>query len=419
MVHLLPITLRTVVSSVSSATGLARSSADPALNRTSVSILEKLFPVISITRSLADEILSSESHNIADLEKKLNQERKPHSFNTSAKVNAVTDLIRKSSVTQNIIAILPGKDELLKNEYIIIGAHYDHLGYGGAGSGSRMPDTTAIHPGADDNASGVSCLIELAGVLSERSDLKRSIIFVAFGAEEMGLVGSKYFMAHPPVEKEKIYTMINLDMMGRMKKNDPFLSVSGTGTAVEFDSLLNTVEKNRSFQLQRSPEGYGPSDHASFYSEGIPVLFFTTGAHSDYHTPEDKAGRIIPESMAESCDMITDLIVLLSGQAKKLTYREAGNQPTRRHGRKLKVTLGIIPDVSSSQVSGLLVTGVKKDGPAAASGILSGDVITSINGMEVKNIYDYMQRLNQLKTGETAIVEINRKGETKVVLVQL
>ncbi|MFH2142226.1 MAG: M20/M25/M40 family metallo-hydrolase [Bacteroidota bacterium] len=376
-------------------------------------------PVINISRRLANEILESSGKNIEELEEKLNNDRKEMSFAISAKINAQTDVIQIKSNTQNIVAIKFGTDELLKDEYIVIGAHYDHLGYGGQNSGSRIPDTVAVHYGADDNASGVSALIELAKKFSYTKDVKRSIIFVAFSSEELGLVGSKYFVENKPIENGYISTMINFDMIGRMKSLDPYLSVSGTGTALEFDSILNIYADNRIFKLQKTVDGYGPSDHANFYAADIPVLFVTTGAHQDYHTPYDTKDKINVESMAKVVDYMYEVIIDLANTPSKLHFKQAGSAQSNRSGRKLKVTLGIIPDVASSDIKGLRISGVRKGGPAESGGLKTNDVIIGLNGLEVTNIYDYMQRLSTLKSGETAIVEILRGDEKMVVLIQL
>ena len=198
----------------------------------------------------------------------------------------------KEVVTHNIIAVLPGKDKYLRNEYIVVGSHYDHLGMGGEGSGSRRPDTLGVHPGADDNASGDAVVLQLAKHFKKvRSP--RSIIFMFFGAEEQGLVGSKYFLEwmkqddpqriNLPIDKKGIVAMVNLDMVGRMR--DHALSVSGTGTSSVFKAMAEQVAAQTNLNISCTPDGYGPSDHASFVAVDIPVLFLTTGGHMEYHTP--------------------------------------------------------------------------------------------------------------------------------------
>lgn len=375
-------------------------------------------PVISMTRKLADKILMSSDKKIIDLENKLGADKKPQSFNAKESIEVQTDVIQVISHTQNIIAIKFGTDEILKDEYIVIGAHYDHLGYGGENSGSRMPDTSAIHFGADDNASGVSAVIELAYRFAS-VPTKRSLIFVAFAGEEMGLLGSKYFVENKPIENGYFHSMINFDMIGRMKTIDPYLSVSGTGTATEFDSLLDFYAAGRNFKIQKTPDGYGPSDHANFYSQNIPVLFITSGAHQDYHTPFDTKDKVETDKILDITMFGFDLIAGIANAEFPLHFKQAGSTQPNKHGRKLKVTLGIIPDVASSDVKGLRVSGVRKGGPAEAGGLKTGDVIIAMNGLEVTNIYDYMQRLSMLKNGETVIVEVIRENKKEILLIQL
>jgi hypothetical protein len=222
-------------------------------------------PVINIKREVGDLLLKSSGFKLDSLEKILNKSRKPKTIILPVVVSASAGLIQKKARTENVIGMIEGSDPVLKDEYIVIGGHYDHLGFGGPGSGSRMPDTVAIHNGADDNASGTAMVIELAGKLApEKNRLKRSIIFISFSGEEMGLLGSKYFTDHSPVDMKKIKAMFNFDMVGRFDKEKNSISISGTGTSLEADSIIHIYEKNLPFTVTHSPDGYGPSDHASF-----------------------------------------------------------------------------------------------------------------------------------------------------------
>jgi hypothetical protein len=375
-------------------------------------------PVINITRRLANHLISGRGFAIEDLEKELQTSMQPFSFDAFTTVGANVSLAYKTVSTQNIVAEIPGVHPELKNEYIVIGAHYDHLGMGGTGSGSRMPDSLAVHHGADDNASGVAAMIELAAAIAlERFELNRSIVFVAFGAEEMGLVGSKYFVDNPPIPLNQIKAMINLDMIGRLKE-EAMLTVGGTGTAVEFDLILDQLEPGRLFTLNRQPDGYGPSDHAVFYASSIPVLFLTTGPHQDYHTPLDTWERLNLQGLVATQEFVFELSKHLANREEALSFSESGTAARRGHGRGYKIALGIIPDVASSR-NGLGVDGVRQNGPAARAGIQRGDVIVGMNGQQVSNIYEYMARLNTLVAGETVVVEVLRNGKKEVLLVQL
>lgn len=374
-------------------------------------------PVINVTRSCIEKMLKNYDINIGAIEKQLNKEMKQTGLFIPMKFSANADLKITKGNTQNVIGFIEGSDPKLKNEFIVIGAHYDHLGMGGSNSGSRMPDTNAIHYGADDNASGVAAVLEVAFAIKEmKIKPKRSVLFVAFGAEELGLVGSKYFFKDKLVDAKKISAMINLDMIGRMRP-EKLISVGGTGTAKEFESILNQLEPKSNLKFARSADGYGPSDHASFYMEGIPVLYFSTGAHSDYHTPFDTYEKLDYNSMRLISNLTYKTTVLLANRLGALTFVETGSKPASF--RRLKVTLGIIPDMVGGDNSGLRVDGTRKGAPGEKGGLLKGDIITSINGQSVTNIYDYMARLQTLIPGEIANIEVNRAGKIIVLIIQL
>ena len=378
-------------------------------------------PVVNITRKMMDTIIKDDKyHHIAELEAEINKTKKSNSFQLFEKLLIKTDVKVNKQLTQNVYGILEGNDPALKNEYIVIGAHYDHLGYGGHGSGSRMPDTVAVHYGADDNASGVAGLIEMAQKLSaEKDKLKRSVIFVAFSAEELGLLGSKHFVSNLPVKANQIKAMINLDMIGRLQLDDPYILISGTGTSAESESLLNNLGKNTKITLKYSPEGYGASDHASFYAVNIPVFFLTTGAHEDYHTPLDNAERINYDGEKQVLDFTYLLTKELINRDKALIFKEAGPKSDAGRRTSLKVTLGIMPDFSGQSDKGLRADQVTNGGPASKAGMLKGDVIVAIEGKPVKNIYEYMSRLKQLQKGQLISVDVMRDGKKVVLLVQL
>jgi aminopeptidase YwaD len=375
-------------------------------------------PALQLTRPVADIILSG-NPPVKELESRIVSDKKPLSFPVDITLKAQTDLEKVMGSTSNWIATLEGSDPMVKNEYIVVGAHYDHLGKGGPGSSSRRPDTVAVHNGADDNASGVSAMLEMAAKLKKnQQQLKRSVLFVAFGAEEMGLLGSKYFVNHAPVDLNRIDVMINLDMLGRLDTLKG-IQMGGTGTSLEADSLIKLSNEPFGFKLKMSPEGSGPSDHSSFYGKNIPVFFITTGAHEDYHTPDDDADRINYTGLKAVSDLAYRLVLHIDQEPDKLTFREAGPRETPTARSRFKVTLGFMPDFSATDIEGVRVDFVTKGKAAERGGIKNGDIITAIDGMAIKNIYDYMYRLSKLSKNQIISVELLRNGQKEVLIIQL
>ena len=376
-------------------------------------------PVIRIKKEVADAILSKSNATIASLEKKLNETKKPYSFSVNVKVNGKTEILRELAGTRNVMMLLPGEDPKMKNEYIIIGAHFDHLGMGGPGSGSRALDTIGIHHGADDNASGVAMMLELAEKFAKTpGSHKRSIICLSFSGEEEGLLGSKHFVDDPCIDLSKVDAMINMDMVGRLNETNN-MEIDGVGTATGLKELVYANSDTSVIKLTLSPEGYGPSDHSSFYGKNIPVLFYFTGAHMDYHTPTDTWEKINYKGMVEISALIFKVAEALANDSARLEFKEAGpKEEVNRYPRRRGVTLGIMPDFAGVIKNGLRADFVTPGKPAALGGMQKGDIITFINGKQVNNVQDYMFRMGQLKHGQTISVEVLRGGE-KVVLVIL
>ncbi|MEI6142087.1 MAG: M20/M25/M40 family metallo-hydrolase [Mariniphaga sp.] len=375
-------------------------------------------PAIRITRKIANQLLETQKAVVDDLEKKLNTSRKPSSFATGVSVSGHTDVTETTVPTRNVVMVLPGEDPILKNEYIILGGHFDHLGMGG--SSSRQQDTVAVHPGADDNASGVGMILELVQKLAATPNShKRSIAVVAFSGEEEGLLGSKQFVDHPEIDLTKVNAMVNLDMVGRLNENS-MLQIGGVGTAEPLKKMIYADVDTTVLKLSLSEEGYGPSDHASFYGKNIPVLFISSGAHLDYHTPADKWEKVNYPGMVKIADVTYKMITDLANMNTKLAFLEAGPKEQVSRGlRKKGVTLGIMPDFAGNVKNGLRADFVTPGKPGALGGLKKGDIITSINGKEVNNIQDYMFRMSQLKHGETISVEVLRGTEKVVLLIQL
>jgi len=341
-------------------------------------------------------------------------------FSASKGVDSVGEIIRETGKTRNVVMMLPGEDDTLKNEFVIIGAHFDHLGMGGKGTSSRRPDTLAVHHGADDNASGVGMMLEIAEKFAlTKGSHPRTIICVAFTGEEEGLLGSKYFTDNPGIDLSKVNAMINLDMMGRLQESN-IVQVGGVGTSAELKAIVTSLNDTASVKLALSEAGFGPSDHSSFYMKNIPVLYFTTGGNPDLHTPSDTYDRINYEGMGKVSSLIFAIAHQLVSSPRKLIFKEAGPKEAPAGGmRKNGVTLGIMPDFNGNVKNGLRADIVSPGKPAASGGMKNGDIITSINDETISNIYDYMTKMGQMKAGQIITVEILRDGNKMTLLIQL
>ncbi len=375
-------------------------------------------PVLHIRRSVADSILKPSGVTLAELEKSADAMTVTGSFITRSVAEAEAEVIAKNAATANVVMNLEAGRP--SGEYVIIGAHYDHLGMGGPGSGSRNPDTVAIHYGADDNASGVALMIELAERLAAgREGQARNILFVAFSGEEMGLLGSKYFVENMGIDPSAVNLMVNLDMVGRLKEGNG-LQAGGVGTAAGLRDMVTAFNDTTLLSLSFTEEGYGPSDHSSFYAKEIPVLVFTTGAHLDYHTPSDTWDKLNYEGMVTIGDLLFDIVSHAAGETDRLAFTEAGPKgPAQSMSRRRGVTLGIMPDFAGNVKNGLRADFVTPGKPAALGGMAKGDVIVAIDDKPVKNIEDYMFRLNQLKPGQTMTIEVLRNDRRELLLIQL
>ncbi len=376
-------------------------------------------PAFNVSRDFANKILAKSGKTIKELESGLVKKMQANSFDINVKLEGTSKVVFQKTNTRNVIGIIEGSDPKLKKEYVVIGAHFDHLGWGGPTTSSREPELHEIHYGADDNGSGVSGILEMTEKLAN-AKLRRSVIIIAFGAEEIGTIGSKYFTMHPTIEKESIVAMVNLDMVGRLKDTKE-VTVSGVGTSKEGEELLNKVldEKERDLVLGVEYNGFGPSDHANFYVEDVPVFFFNTGAHEDYHTPRDVIEKINFDGLKRVTEYAYDFSLNLINSDTKLTFQEAGPKGRAKNTRSGKVKLGIMPNFGKSEEDGLRVDGVTKGSAAERGGVQKKDVIVGIAGKEVHNIYEYMARMTKVRPGQTINVDVMRNGEKKVLIIQL
>jgi Zn-dependent M28 family amino/carboxypeptidase len=359
-------------------------------------------PVVILSRDAADRLLAASGTSLTQLEQST-----PDGKALTGPVTLSTDVVRSEVPAYNVLGMLEGSDPVLKQEYVVIGAHYDHLGRGGEGSGSLAPRSGEIHYGADDNASGTAGVLELARVFSAQTPRpKRTIIFMAFGGEEEGLLGSNYYVNHPLIPLASTVAMINMDMIGRM--NNRRLVVGGVGTAKEWREII-AADTEKLFQLTLNEDGFGPSDHSSFYGKQIPVLFFWTGTHNDYHKPSDTFEKINYDDEVGILRMVARIVNQMDAADNRLTYTTAKSDPAPRTGG-FRVYLGTIPNYADSN-DGLLLDGVRDNSPAAKAGLKAGDRVVKIGKFEIKNVYDYTSALGEMKGGEEYVVEVVRGTE--------
>jgi aminopeptidase YwaD len=327
-------------------------------------------------------------------------------------VNGQTELIQVDDTGYNVVGYLASDNDTV----VVIGAHYDHLGWGGPTS-RYLGKEPKIHYGADDNASGVAALLELARQLAEsRNELKYSYIFVAFSGEEKGIVGSSHFAKDSPLSDIPIRMMINMDMIGRLKDQEKGLAILGTGTCPEFQAYFDSLEVD-GLKLALKESGSGPSDHTAFYNREIPVLHFFTGAHTDYHTPEDMTEKIDFEGVKQVADLVADIALHFDQYDGPLTFQKTKDSAPGRRRAAYSVTLGIMPDYVS-EIVGLRIDGISGNGPAERAGLQTGDVIIKMGEYAVDDIYTYMNALSKFRKGDSTTVVIERGADTLDVFVE-
>jgi aminopeptidase YwaD len=330
----------------------------------------------------------------------------------------------RSLHTQNVVALLSGRDPTLREQYVVVGAHFDHLGR--SNEGALDPDRkNAVHRGADDNASGTAAVLELARLFAA-APARRSLVFVAFSGEEMGLLGSEYFVANSPIPLDSTVAMVNFDMVGRLREDK--LIVYGVATATELPALLDSANSaaaeaplpwSSPLRIAALGDGYGPSDHSSFYARNIPVLHFFTDLHEDYHRASDVVGKINASGEAHVVDVAERVVRAIADRPTRLTFvRGAAPPPVAGSRQGSDVYLGSIPDMSGSG-QGLRLTGIRAGSPAELAGLVSGDVIVEFAGRPVKDLYDFSDALYSHKPGDSVSVVVLRNGDRKQFTVRL
>lgn len=372
-------------------------------------------PVVGLSTALAASLFRDHGFHLNELQERINQRQEPASRPLGVTVSLRTDLVQEHASCHNVIAILPGSSPELAGEKVVVGAHYDHLGFGGEGSGSLVPDKHAVHPGADDNASGIAAMLEIARRLARRP-AERTVVFAAFSGEERGLLGSSHMVQNLPFPQGQLVAMVNLDMVGRPPEG-PGLNIGGYGTAKEWPVILDEINRRYGFRLSTSRGGFGASDHSSFYAADIPVLFFFTGAHEDYHRPSDHPHRLDYPGMEVVTSFAADAVRAVADQPSSPSFVRVADEGTGER-RGLRVRTGVIPEFGW-EGAGFRISGVRGGSPADRAGLRAGDVIVGFGDREIRNIYDFMYALGDHRPGETVPVAVEREGRTFTVEVTL
>jgi hypothetical protein len=371
--------------------------------------------MIQVKNTVADGWFQSAGKNLKDVQEQINSTTKPASFSfpESLRLALNIDIGTTHATVNNVLAWLPGQTD----EYLIIGAHYDHLGRGNFDS-LAPSQIGQIHPGADDNASGTAGVLELARLLApQRGQLKRSILFMNFAAEELGLLGSAEWVKDPTKPLAKAVAMINMDMIGRIK--DDKVYIGGVGTGSTFKAVLEQAQKDTPFKIEYSAGGYSSSDHTSFVSKKIPVLFFFSGLHSDYHKPSDTWDKINATSATRLLDMVENVAVQLAAAQDPPAFQAvAEDKPSGGGGSGYGVYFGSVPDFGQVE-NGVKFSDVKPNSPAAKAGLKAGDILVQFGDKPIKNLYDFTDALRRGKVGEVVEVKVLRDGQPVTASVKL
>lgn len=374
-------------------------------------------PIFHITMDACDKLLKAAGQkSLKDLEAMIDHTSKPQTAGLKGwTVKGQASVTRAKVEVKNIVGVLEGKGPLA-DETIVIGAHYDHVGMGGPGSGSLARGAKEVHNGADDNGSGSTALLELARRLASRKDpLPRRLVFIAFTAEEMGLIGSARYVREPVFPLDKTIAMFNMDMVGRLK--DDKLTVFGTGTAKRWDKVIKGINEKVKLKLAFKPEGFGPSDHSSFYAKQIPVLHLFTNTHSDYHRPSDDVEKINFDGMSRIVDLLEAIVIDTANDKARPKY-VAIKQTAQIARSGSRPYFGSIPDFGGEE-PGYGISGVAPGSPAEKGGLKGGDRIIQFGKNKIGSLDDFDLALRKFKSGQVVDVIVNRKGKNVSLKVTL
>jgi len=363
------------------------------------------------------------------LQSAIDHEQKPQSFEFSnSKIRVSADIKTNRKTVRNVMASIRGSDSKLRNEWIVIGAHYDHLGLGDPKHVMSAAEVGKIHHGADDNASGTAGLLELGRLFGSNKDaFKRSVLLMAFAGEELGLFGSNHFVNNPTVPLTSINAMLNMDMIGRLTDateagaKPKALNVVGAGTAPEFPAWIEQANKEAGLTLALSNGGHDGSDHISFSGKRIPTLFFFSGLHKDYHRPTDTAEKIDAKRAVQVLALVAGTAELIANAPAKPLYTEVKEdrpQTAGGGGSPYATYFGSVPDFRDD-LNGVLFADVRADSPAAKAGLKPGDLLVEFGGEPIKNLFDFTDALGSKKPGDVVPVVVTRNGQPIKVNVTL
>jgi hypothetical protein len=365
-----------------------------------------------LTRSTADALLASSGRTVAELATAIDRALAPQSFAlATVQARGEVTLVRERATTANVIGILPGDDPRLRDEAIVIGAHYDHLGHGG--EGSLAPESIGqAHPGADDNASGTTLVLALARAFAASGPRPRTLVFVTFAGEELGLLGSAHYVTHPPFPLERTVLMVNADMVGHLREHRLYASGVDSGSGLR--TVVNDAAQGLDLSLELRPSPFGPSDHTSFYTAGRPVLFLFTGPHDDYHRPSDTWDKINAPGLATVASLAARVVDTVARAATAPAWVKVDAPPSSagQRGSGYGAYFGVVPDFGGGDGApgGVRISGVRAGSPAEKAGLKGGDVIVRFAGVNVRTLEDFAFALRGRRAGDQVQVVVRRDG---------
>ncbi len=368
-------------------------------------------PAVHAKREPLLKLFADAAKDLPAIQRKIDADLQPQSFEFRARAHIATEIIRTRKTVKNVVAAVTGSDPALENEWVIVERHYVHLGLGERNS-LAPSQIGQIHHGADDNASGTAGVLELSRLAAmNKHAWKRSVLFVTFAGEETGLLGSSYFVNHPSIPLKNTMAMLNMDMIGRL--NNDRLFIGGVGTSPNFRGWLEDLNNNTvHLHLDYSDSGYGASDHMSFNAKKLPVLFFFSGLHTDYHKPTDTADKVNAGGAIRVLSLVYLTVEKIAGDAGRLEYVEV-QQPrpaATGSGGGYGPYFGSVPDFRDD-LKGVLFADVQNNSPSAKAGLKQGDLLVEFDGKPIENLYDFTYALRSKKPGDVVSVVVKRNGQ--------